>query len=84
VNRPSETWRFLGIVLKDSLLTRKIICYGDRQRKVASIVLAFIKHCKLQMLYSVGVGLGGLVVSVLATGPKVSGFDGFFKGDKNP
>jgi hypothetical protein len=35
------------------------------------------------------VGLGGLVVSVLATGPKVRGFDPdrgrwIFKGDKNP
>jgi hypothetical protein len=33
------------------------------------------------------VDLGGLVVSVLATEPKVRGFDpdrGFFKGDKNP
>jgi hypothetical protein len=33
--------------------------------------------------------LGGVVVSVLATGPKGRGFkpsggDGFFKGDKNP
>jgi hypothetical protein len=33
--------------------------------------------------------LGGVVVSVLATGPKVCGFEtdqgyGFFKGDKNP
>jgi hypothetical protein len=34
--------------------------------------------------------LGGLVVSVLAIGPKVRGFNpgrfgfGFFKGDKNP
>jgi hypothetical protein len=36
-----------------------------------------------------GVDLGGLVVSVLATGPKVRGFDHdrgrwIFKGDKNP
>jgi hypothetical protein len=35
------------------------------------------------------VALGGLVVSVLATGPKVRGFDPdrcpwIFKGDKNP
>jgi hypothetical protein len=33
------------------------------------------------------VDLGGLVVSVLATGPKVRGFDPnrwIFKGDKNP
>jgi hypothetical protein len=35
------------------------------------------------------VALGGLVVSVLATGPKVCGFDPnrsrwIFKGDKNP
>jgi hypothetical protein len=38
---------------------------------------------------AVCVDLGGLVVSVLATGPKVSGFDPdrggwIFKGDKNP
>jgi hypothetical protein len=39
------------------------------------------------MFYTVA--LGGLVVSVLATGPKVRGFDPdrgrwIFKGDKNP
>jgi hypothetical protein len=40
-------------------------------------------------IYSYIVDLGGLVVSVLATGPKVRGFDPdrgrwIFKGDKNP
>jgi hypothetical protein len=39
--------------------------------------------------YLYHVDLGGLVVSVLATGPKVRGFDPdrgrwIFKGDKNP
>ena len=40
-------------------------------------------------MYLKGVDLGGLVVSVLATGPKVRGFDPdrgrwIFKGNKNP
>ena len=43
----------------------------------------------LYSLISYDVALGGLVVSVLATGPKVRGFDPdrgrwIFKGDKNP
>jgi hypothetical protein len=42
----------------------------------------------LQLTSIGGCRLGGVVVSVLATGPKVCGFepgqgDGFFKGDKN-
>jgi hypothetical protein len=41
------------------------------------------------MCKEVNVALGGLVVSVLATGPKVRGFNPgrgrwIFKGDKNP
>jgi hypothetical protein len=41
------------------------------------------------VISSIHVDLGGLVVSVLATGPKVRGFDPdrgrwIFKGDKNP
>jgi hypothetical protein len=38
------------------------------------------------VMYYIYVVLGGLVVSVLATGPKVRGFNQFliFKGDKNP
>jgi hypothetical protein len=40
-------------------------------------------------IYILNADLGGLVVSVLATGPKVRGFDPdrgrwIFKGDKNP
>jgi hypothetical protein len=43
----------------------------------------------LHQLSTYYVDLGGLVVSVLATGPKVRGFDPdrgqwIFKGDKNP
>jgi hypothetical protein len=48
--------------------------------------LHILKYLSL-IIFSVA--LGGLVVSVLATGPKVRGFDPdrgrwIFKGDKNP
>jgi hypothetical protein len=44
---------------------------------------------KIMTVILSSVDLGGLVVSVLATGPKVRGFDPdrgrwIFKGDKNP
>jgi hypothetical protein len=44
---------------------------------------------KSHQVHVLNVDLGGLVVSVLATGPKVRGFDPdrgrwIFKGDKNP
>jgi hypothetical protein len=55
-------------------------------RKTCTVVVASVIF-----VYSKGasVDLGGLVVSVLATGPKVRGFDPDrgrwnFKGDKNP
>jgi hypothetical protein len=48
-----------------------------------------IKIYIMKFVVTYNVDLGGLVVSVLATGPKVRGFDPdrgrwIFKGDKNP
>jgi hypothetical protein len=47
------------------------------------------KNVSFRLIYVYFVALGGLVVSVLATGPKVRGFDPdrgrwIFKSDKNP
>jgi hypothetical protein len=47
------------------------------------------KLCNIQNAYNPKFALGGLVVSVLATGPKVRGFNPgrgrwIAKGDKNP
>jgi hypothetical protein len=51
----------------------------------------FVQYCRVinvfRLIALTFVALGGLVVSVLATGPKVRGFDRgrwIFKGDKNP
>jgi hypothetical protein len=54
----------------------------ERERKYVQTLSAHILQIFLQIL-------GGLVFSVLATGPKVRGFDPdrgrwIFKGDKNP
>jgi hypothetical protein len=58
-----------------------------------TLPLVFILHPVVPNLISrntvKGVAFGGLVVSVLATGPKVRGFSPgrgrwIFKGDKNP
>jgi hypothetical protein len=51
-------------------------------RVLLVFVVFYVANCQV-------VDLGGLVVSVLATGPKVRGFDPdrgrwIFKGDKNP
>jgi hypothetical protein len=53
------------------------------------IIYLFIYIDLLTSVLTVHVDLGGLVVSVLATGPNVRGFDSdrgrwIFKGDKNP
>jgi hypothetical protein len=52
-------------------------------------IICLVSHCINGSVFSLKVDLGGLVVSVLATGPKVRWFDPdrgrwIFKGDKNP
>jgi hypothetical protein len=54
---------------------------------VHKLVMGIIRYKIIHMYHHIDIG--GLVVSVLATGPKVRGFDPdrgrwIFKGDKNP
>jgi hypothetical protein len=86
-------------MLKINLIPTNVhcLCYSTQflLKNARHVSNQFIVHLqgltflKLHQLYIHGVDLGGLVVSVLATGPKVRGFDPYrdrwiFKGDKNP